>query len=216
MGPGQVEDEIERLLPRVCAGDESAWQGLWRLLDPRLDALVRRRRLLGRLSLSDEDRRVVARLVMERLRQDGYRRLKMFREERQRTRTLSFLAWLTVVARHVAIDYLRAHPDYVAGGPRRSERPGTVLPPEPPPESEGPPAQPPVTVKGTAGELLDYARRELPDPQHRALEMWMAGRPSEDIAVMLQMSNAEAQRTIRAAVERLRRRFPASVPGELP
>jgi DNA-directed RNA polymerase specialized sigma24 family protein len=154
---------------------------------------------------------------MAKLRQDGFRRLKMYSEERQRNPHLSVLTWLTVVTRNCAVDYLRAHPDYVPAGPRRgSERPGGVAEGLPlPSASRGPGVRPPVTAVGTAGELLAYARRELPERQRRALELWVSGHTAADIAHGLGLSSAaEAERMVRAAVERLRRQFRTGITGD--
>jgi DNA-directed RNA polymerase specialized sigma24 family protein len=213
-----ADQDVDPLLARVCAGDEGAWQRLWNAVEPELDALIRRRRLLGPLSPRDDERRALTLLVMDRLRQDSFRRLKLYRDEKQRTASLSFQAWLTVVNKHLAVDYLRAHPDYVPAGPRRgSERVGAVISPGPLPSgSHGPGVRPPVTVRGTAGELMDYARRELPATQHRALELWMAGQATEDIAAVLGVSSLQVQRAVRPAVERLRRRFRTAGIGEQP
>jgi DNA-directed RNA polymerase specialized sigma24 family protein len=214
-----VEEEIASLLPRVCEGDEEAWQALWRRLDPELDLMVHRRRFLGRLSHVEDERRGVVLQVMARLRHDGFRRIKMYQEEKRRNAALSFMAWLAVVTKHVAIDCVRAHPDYVAKGPRQgSKRPGGLAEPGTlPPGSRGPGVRPAVTILGTAGELLDYARRELPEQQRRAIELWVTGHAAADIATELQLSNAaEAERLVRAALERLRRQFRTSLGGLRP
>jgi DNA-directed RNA polymerase specialized sigma24 family protein len=210
-----TDDEgILRLLVPVCGGDEGAWQELWRLLDPRLMALLRQRRFLARLSGSDDDRRAVVVAVMERLRQDGFRRLALFQAAQARDPQLRFMAWLTVVAKRVAIDYLRAHPDYRDS--RRtdgSRAPGRWVEAQPlPSERRLPVARPPITALGTAGELLAYARRELPPGQRVALEMWIRGEEPAAIARALDLSGpAAAERTFRAALERLRRRFRTSI-----
>lgn len=208
-------ENLESLIAPVCDGDEVAWQALWRKLDPELDALVRRRRMLGRLSEREDDRRGVVLLVMAKLRQDGFRRLKMYSEERRRNADLSLLTWLTVVLRNCAVDYARAHPDYVPGQRQGSARPGGIAEGLPlPPASRGPGARPPVTAARTAGELLEFVRRELPEEQQRALELWMAGHDAADIAAALGLASAAAAtRIVRAAVERLRRQFRTALTG---
>jgi DNA-directed RNA polymerase specialized sigma24 family protein len=116
---------------------------------------------------------------------------------------------MTVVTKRVAIDYLRAHPDYVDLRRRPgSEAPGAWVDVQSlPSEWRLPGVRPPVTAQGTAGELLAYARRELPDRQRQALELWTQGESSSEIAKRLGVPAAEAERLIRAAVERLRRKF---------
>jgi DNA-directed RNA polymerase specialized sigma24 family protein len=207
--PTEGLDDPDSLIAGACAGDEAAWQELWRWLDPQLDALVRRRRVLGRFSQRDDERRGLVLQVMGKLRQDGFRRLEMYRQERARNPALTLLGWLTVVTRNAAVDYLRAHPDYRADGPRTgAQRPGGLRELLPLPSgSRGPGNRPPVTALGTAGELLAYARRELPERQRRALELWMAGHGAADIAEALGLGAPEAERLVRAAVERLRRQF---------
>jgi DNA-directed RNA polymerase specialized sigma24 family protein len=206
---------LELLVEQAADGDELAWQSLWGLLDSQLDRLVRRHRLLGRLSDREDDRRGVVVLVMDKLRQDGFRRLKLFRDERRRNPDLAPMAWLAVVTRHAAIDYLRAHPDYVAAAPRDgSRRPGNVVEPVDLPSESRLGLRPPMTMKGTAGEVINYARRELSPQQRGALELWLAGHSAADIAVTIGTASVdEAERIVRAAIERLRRRFRSSVTG---
>jgi DNA-directed RNA polymerase specialized sigma24 family protein len=210
------QDKIDSLIARVCCGDEQAWKVLWQHLDLQLDSLIRRRSLLGRLSQNEDERRGVILAVMSKLRQDEFRRLRLYTDEKKRNDKLSLLAWLSVVTRNAAVDYVRSHPDYVPTGPRRdSGRPGGVASCLPlPSTSRGPAMRPPVTVLGTAGELLEYARRELPQSQRRALELWLAGHSNADIADALGVTDEdEAERTVRAAVERLRRKFRSTSGG---
>jgi hypothetical protein len=84
----------------------------------------------GTISHDEDERRAVVLEVMARLRDDGFRRLRLFAATSAREPGLSLLPWLEVVARRVAVDCLRAHPNYLAaprtGGttrPRPVERP---------------------------------------------------------------------------------------------
>lgn len=206
------EDELASLASQAAEGDPDAWRALWTALDSRLESLVRQRRLLGGLSQNEDDRREVVLRVMGRLQQDGFRRLRLFVRQRNDSPGLSLVAWLTVVARNAAIDYLRAHPDFLASRSRQAARHrGTVadiltLPPP----SRGPGLRPPVTAGGTARQLLEYAGRELPEFQCRSLELWVTGHSASDIAQTTGLATAEeAERSVRAALEKLRRHFRA-------
>ena len=204
-------DPVLDLVRRSCDGDEEAWQALWRWMDPKLEVLVRRPRFLARLSQHDDDRRAIVLEVMARLREDHFRRLKLFLKAREQDRHLAPMTWLTVVAKRVGIDYMRSHPDYMDRRRQHSagDRPGAWVEAKPlPSESRLPGRRPPVTVQGTAAELIAFARRELPEQQQRALALWTEGRAPAEIAAALGLTSAaEAERVVRAAVERLRRQF---------
>jgi DNA-directed RNA polymerase specialized sigma24 family protein len=209
--PSVADEGVEELVAQACTGDEIAWQALWARLDPWLDALVARRALIGRLSRRDDDRRGVVVLVMARLRQHDFQRLRMYQSERVKKPSLALKAWLTVVAKHVAIDYLRAHPDFMASGSRAaSERRGDLVQWKTlPPASRGPATRPQVTREISAHQMLEWAQRNLPGDQYRALELRMA-RDIPDMAIARDMGLSgpeEAQRLIRAAEARLRRQF---------
>jgi DNA-directed RNA polymerase specialized sigma24 family protein len=150
-------------------------------------------------------------MVMARLRQNDFQRLKLYRAERLRKPTLALMPWLSVVAKNVGVDYLRAHPNFVATGNRgRSERRGEVLDPQPlPPASRGPGARPQLTGEISARQMLDWARRNLPGDQCRALQLRIENDRSDgDIAREMGLATAEAaQRLVRAAEARLRRQF---------
>jgi DNA-directed RNA polymerase specialized sigma24 family protein len=211
MNRGGDPEQLDQLVDRVCEGDEAAWQALWCALDARLEGLVQRRGLIGRLSGRPDDRRGVVVLVMARLRQNDYQRLKMYRAERQRKPSLALMAWLAVVTKHVAVDYLRAHPDFVATrGVGVSDRRGEVVDPRTlPPGSRGPAARPPVTVTISGRQMLEWARENLPPPQYQALELRIEKDTADlEIARVLGLASAEdAQRLVRAAEARLRRQF---------
>ena len=206
-------DELERLVASAAGGDEAAWQALWQRMEPPLVAIVARPSFLARLSRREDDRLNIVVEVMARLRADGFRRLRMYVDERRTTPELRFLSWLRVVAKRVGIDYLRAHPDYVDR--RRAADRGTA-PGEwkdrrtLPPASQLPGERPPVTDRGVARELLGYAAEAMPAAQHTALTMWVVSESYPAIATALGLDSAgDAERVVRAAIERLRRRFRA-------
>jgi DNA-directed RNA polymerase specialized sigma24 family protein len=202
MGPS----EIDGLVGDTLGGDEAAWHKLWQAVEPKLYATLRRPNLLGRLSQSEDDCRNIVVDVMARLRADGYARLAQYAAARRDNPGLPFIGWLVVVAKRVAVDYLRAHEAYVdrrhipdASSPGKWREVVTL-----PPDSQLPGARPSVTGRGAAHELLTFAAG-LPEDQRAALTAWLAGATFEDIAAGGDAK--EAERRVRAALERIRRRF---------
>ena len=205
---GQETDELEPLVARAATGDDSAWQALWGAIEPRLMGLVRKPRFLGRLADRDDDCRNVVVNVMARLRDDDFHRLHLYLRSRNENPQLRFMPWLIVVTKRVAVDYLRAHPDYID---RRREEgastPGAWVDPATLPSADRMPgARPPMTNRGTAMELLRYAKTHMPEPQRRAVELWAHSASFGDIAHTLALdSDGDAERLVRAGLERLRR-----------
>jgi len=79
-----------------------------------------------------------------------------------------------------------------------------------PPPSQIRGERPPVTDRGTARQLLAFAADEMPEDRRRALELWIHGEGFAEIARSLELRTAaDAERMVRAALERLRRRFRA-------
>lgn len=203
------EDEIERLVVAAAGDDEPAWQALWAAIEPPLLKIVAQPRFLGRLGQREDDRRNIVVAVMARLRADSFGRLRLYLDAKAQNPRLRFISWLRVVAKRVGIDYLRAHPDYVRRHDADASRPGVWVDPGTlPPASQILGERPPVTNRGTAQELLKYAAGVISDAQRRALELWAQSESFDDIARALGMKNAsEAERTVRAVLERLRRKF---------
>jgi DNA-directed RNA polymerase specialized sigma24 family protein len=199
--------DIEVLVTDTLAGDEAAWQRLWQQVEPTLYATLQRTQVLGRLSHSEDDRRNVVVEVMARLRADRFARLARYAEARRNHPDLPFLGWLIVVAKRVAIDYMRAHDTYVdrrhdkdASTPGAWRQIGAL-----PPDSQLPGARPPVTSRGTAHELYAFASAELAPDQRTALAAWLEGASFDDIAARGQPR--DAAKLVRAALGHLRRRF---------
>ena len=203
------DDELESLVTRAAANDELAWQQLWAAIEPPLSRIVAQPRFLGRLGQREDDRRNIVVAVMARLKEKNFNRLHMYLDARKQNPRLRFLSWLRVVAKRVGIDYMRAHPDYVRRHDSDASKPGQWVDAGTlPPASELRGERPPVTNRGTARELLQYAAGAIPEDQQRALEMWTHDESFEDIARALGLAKAsEAERVVRAAIERLRRRF---------
>ncbi|HVV82203.1 MAG TPA: hypothetical protein VHE35_03960 [Kofleriaceae bacterium] len=201
--------ELERLVATAAGGDERAWGQLWAAIAPALSRIVAQPRFLGRLGQVEDDRANIVVLVMERLRKDGFHRLRLYLDARRGNPQLRFLGWLRVVAKRVGVDYLRAHPEYVRRHDAGASTPGHWVEQEPlPPASRVGGERPPVTSSGTARELLRFAAGAIPDAQLRALTLWTQSESFPDIAAALGLDDApEAERLVRAAIERLRRHY---------
>jgi DNA-directed RNA polymerase specialized sigma24 family protein len=198
---------MQKLVSETLAGDEQAWQRLWQQVEPTLYATLRRPQVLGRLSQSEDDCRNIVVEVMSRLRANRFARLAQYVEARRQNPAVPFIGWLVVVAKRVAIDYMRAHETYVD---RRHDKdassPGAwrdirTLPSD----SQLPGARPAVTGRGTAHEMYAFAGAELPIEQRLALAAWLEGATFEEIAAG--GDSREAEKLVRAALVRLRRRF---------
>jgi DNA-directed RNA polymerase specialized sigma24 family protein len=200
---------VERLVLAATRGDGSAWIGLWQILDAWLSTTVSNPRFSGRVGQREDDRRNIVLEVMSRLQAHGFERLKLYVEAKQQNPELRFMSWLRVVTKRVTIDYVRTHPEYLdhRRSPDEDQVGEWVTPRTLPPDSRiG--RRPPVTNQSTASELMRYAAATLPGPQVRALEMWLGGAAFEDIARELdQEEGKDAERLVRSALERLRRRF---------
>lgn len=203
------EDGVEGLVGAAAAGDEVAWQALWVAVEPALSRIVAQPRFLGRLGQREDDRRNIVVAVMARLRADRFARLARYLDARAANPRLRFISWLRVVAKRVGIDYLRAHPDYVRRHDAERSRPGEWIDPATlPPASQIVGERPPVTDRGTAQELLRFAAGTIPVQQRRALSLWVQSEPFDAIAATLGLASASAaEKTVRAALERLRRQF---------
>lgn len=202
--------ELEDLVNDAADGNEAAWWLLWEQVEPKLERLLKNPRITGRLSGDIDDVRNILVSVMEKLRDDNSRRLRGYVDKREADRG-GFEAWLAVVTRRVAIDYMRGHHDYVdhRRNPEASDAAGEwIIPKELPSDSQLVGSRPPVTNRGAALALLRYAYSSLPTEQMSALELWVLNHPYEVIAKKLEMGSAEeANKFVRAALERLRRRF---------
>lgn len=210
-----TDDDPDSLVTRILGGDERAWPLLWRAVEPRLAAALRRPTFLGSLAGREDDQRNVVVQVMARLREDDHARLRAYAAARRERPGMVFLAWLLVVTKRVAIDYLRAHDEYIDR--RREEhasRPGawrvldTLIA-----DSRSPGARPSITAGVAARELLAGAR-ELPAAQQQALAAWLAGHDFDAIAAAQALASGKhAERLVRAALEALRRRYREEVPS---
>jgi DNA-directed RNA polymerase specialized sigma24 family protein len=198
--------DIETLVVRAAAADEAAWQQLWSAIEPPLTRMIAQPRFLGALGRNEDDRRNIIVAVMGRLRADDFARLTLYLESRRENPRLTFVGWLSVVAKRVGIDYLRAHPAYVRRCGAQRSRPGAWVHETGVPESQLVGARVPVTMRLTARRIVEQAGRGLPTVQRRALELWTHGEDLPDIAREVGLADARAaHRAVRAALDRLRR-----------
>ncbi len=203
---------LELMVERAAAGDAIAWTELWADLEPWLERVVASPRFLGAIGRRDDERSNIILEVMARLHADGFHRLKLYVETRRSRPQLAFKPWLRVVAKRVGIDYQRGHGNYIdrRRDPDRGSAPGEwIETTQLPSHSRIVGERPPVTLRGTALELLRYAAGNVPEPQLSALEMWTQSASYHDIARELALAGGadEAERLVRAAIERLRRKF---------
>jgi DNA-directed RNA polymerase specialized sigma24 family protein len=203
------ETEIEALVEASARADEHAWKNLWAVIEPVLLRIIAQPHFLGRLGQREDDRRNIVVAVMARLRAENFHRLQLYLDARRANPRLRFISWLRVVTKRVGVDYMRQHQDYVrrhdddASTPGRWVDAGTL-----PPASQLVGERPPVTNRGTAQKLLQYAEGAIPNDHRRALELWAQSESFPSIARILGLDTAtEAERIVRAAIERLRRRF---------
>lgn len=205
------ELELEVLVVKAADGDTAAWCALWEDVEPWLEKVVGNPRFLGRVGQREDDRSNIMIEVMARLHADRFQRLKLYVETRRTSPQLKFKTWLRVVAKRVGIDYLRGHQNYIdrRRDPQRGSAPGQWIEPGTlPSQSKLPGERPPVTNRGTALELLRYAAGAVPEPGLSALELWTQSASYDDIARELEIDGADAaEKLVRAAIERLRRRF---------
>jgi hypothetical protein len=205
----QTDDELEALVLASIEGDELAWKRLWRALEPGLLRLLAQPHVFGRLCNREDDRRDVVVAVMARLRANDFHRLRLYVEAKRANPELRFFTWLRVVAKRVGIDHIRAHPEWMRRSEPEASAPGRWIDPETlPPPSRIAAARPAMTNHQAVRELLAHARDTIDAEPLRALELWSSGENFDEIAAHLKLANSgQAQKTVRAAIERLRRSF---------
>ena len=99
-------------------GDEGAWQALLSKLDPEL-ALMARRQPIGRLRDREDTPREIVMRTMSRLHAKGYAAIKKLVTLEP---TPELQAWLRVLVKRSAIDYMRESPEYERATAKRDHR----------------------------------------------------------------------------------------------
>jgi hypothetical protein len=205
-----MDAELETWVADAAEGDGQAWKSLWERVEPTLNRLVRKPSVTGRMSANEDDRRNIVVEVMSKLQEGERRRLRRYLEARQENPNLHFVPWLIVVARRIVVDYQRAHGEYIdrrrtplASSPGKWIQKATL-----PNDSRLRGLRPQMTNRGAAMSMLSYAYKELPSEQLDALQLWIINTPYGEIATKLELDDPkDAERRVRAALERLRRHF---------
>lgn len=198
-------------VPRVVGGDAAAWKELVTRLEPLLIELLRRSRTLGPMRHSVDDCRAVMTSVLERLSKDDYRGLRLFRPWAEAHPGKDFGDWIRIVTVNLARDHVssrlgaqRADDD---GAPNKRML-NTLASQLPAGDEERIGFRPSMTEAQAARELLEYAAQALDPDQFRALRRWMDGASFAEVAAELELAAPrDADKLVRAALARLRRRF---------
>jgi hypothetical protein len=204
-------------VPRVIAGDASAWKELVVRLEPQLLQLLRGGRTLGPLRHSVDDCRAVMISVLERLRKDDFRSLRLFPPWADAHPGKDFGDWIRIVTVNIARDHMSARlGDASRSAASDDEAPlnkrmlntlASLLPGD---DDHRLAFRPAMTNVQMARELLEYAARSLESAQLRALRRWMDGASHDEIASELGLAGSrDADKLVRAALARLRRHFGA-------
>ena len=193
-----------QLVHSVLEGSETAWQELLSQVHQAAINVVTKRELRR----DDDFAHNVALRTIERLEKAERQSLRQFTETQLRYPTLTFRAWLATLIRNSVIDELRAQPNTSR---QRSDGKRTL-------------ARRPHVQFGdehaTVDDATSFHRRvearrvvrwiqdpEFPADQRRAILLWLDGHRNEEIATMMGLEPADMSRLLRAARQRLRRRF---------
>jgi DNA-directed RNA polymerase specialized sigma24 family protein len=201
-----VNVELETLAQAAAHGDGAAWHALWSEIEPIIWGITGKWQITGPMCKSDDDRREIVVLVMERLRADGLRRLRAVTESGALSQSGAFRAWVTTVATRVAIDYVRSRPEHLDPRNRGSGRRWVevLVGDESTLRAE---STDPVRM-ASAEQMLDRAKELLTRDQMVALWYWLDGGDHEVIAHRMRLpSSRHADRLLRAGLKRLRDRF---------
>jgi hypothetical protein len=199
-------------VPRVVGGDASAWNELVVRLEPLLLELLRRGRTLGPLRHNVDDCRAVMISVLERLRKDDFRGLRLFPPWADANPGKDFGDWIRIVTVNLARDHVTARLGDAARSedqaPLNKRMLNTLASMLPGDDDHRHAFRPSMTNVQMARELLEYAARSLEATQLHALRRWMDGASHDELARELGLASPrEADKLVRAALARLRRHF---------
>lgn len=197
----------EALALRAAEGDETAFHDLVALVWPELGRSMQSSRRLAAAGASDDGPHDVALRLMEKLRHDDFRALRLYADWRERHPEKTFLDWLRIVAANATRDYLRELRGQSANdGVPTPKQLLNVFSAVSGVEDLG--TRPPMTWAQTARQLLEFAETRLPEQQRHALEEWLTGSDFDEIAKKRGLSGGdEARKSVRAAIAILRREF---------
>lgn len=199
-------------VPKVVAGDASAWNTLVVRLEPLLLELLRRGRTLGPLRHNVDDCRAVMISVLERLSKDDFRGLRLYQPWSEANPGKDFGDWIRIVTVNLARDYMSSRlgeasrsEDEAPFNKRMLNSLAALLPTG---DDNRLAFRPAMTNVQMARELLEYAARSLEATQLQALRRWMDGASHDEIATELSLAGPrDADKLVRAALARLRRQF---------
>jgi len=200
-------------VPRVVGGDDAAWQELVLELEPHLIALLRRSRTLGPMRHNVDDCRAVMISVLERLKRDDFRGLRLFQPWVAANPGKDFGDWIRIVTVNLARDHVssrlgdgkRAADDEAPRNKRMLHTLASLLPAD---DDHRLAFRPLMTNDQMARELMEYAARTLDPVQLRALNLWIEGASFDEVAAELDLPRPQdATRLVRAALARMRRHF---------
>ena len=199
-------------VPRVVLGDDAAWQQLAGELEPHLIALLRRSRTLGPMRHNVDDCRAVMTSVLERLKKDDYRGLRLFQSWIAANPGKDFGDWIRIVTVNLARDHVSSRlgdAEHAEGEPPRNKRLLNTLASLLPVDDDHRLAfRPLMTMDQLARELMEYAAQTLDPVQLRALTLWIEGASFDEVATELELPRAQdATKMVRAALARMRRHF---------
>lgn len=110
--------ELWALLRKIAAGDAEAWPALMAKLEPELVAYARRQPI-GRLGDHDDSPREIAARVFARLHARDHAAIKRLCVQEPPP---PLRAWLRIIVRRSAIDYMRQTPEFERPTPTRPGR----------------------------------------------------------------------------------------------
>lgn len=215
MIPGLDDSGLAALaayVPRVVGGDEAAWQELVVQLEPHLMALLRSSRALGPMRQNVDDCRAVMINVLERLKKDDFRGLRLFERWVVANPGKDFGDWIRIVTVNMARDHVSSRLGAAKRGddetPHNKRMLNTLASLLPADDDHRLAFRPLMTNDQLARELMEYAARALDRVQLRALTLWIEGASFEELAAELELPRPQdATKLVRAALARLRRHF---------
>jgi len=199
-------------VPHVVAGDGSAWKELVTKLEPLLIQFLRRGRTLGPMRHNVDDCRAVMIKVLERLKKDDYRGLRLFQPWAHANPGKDFGDWIRIVTVNIARDHVSSRlgfaertGDEASPNKRMLTTFASLLVGD---DDQRLAFRPLMTNEQLARELLEYAARNLDPIQLQALRRWMDGASFDELAAELGLAAPrDADKLVRAALARLRRHF---------
>ena len=107
-------ERVSSLMQEVARGELDRWPELAAALDPLIEPMVRGQ-AIGRLRTQPDAVRDIVVRVLEKL----YAKEQSIVRELATDRPRSLEAWMRVMVKRTAIDYMRAQPEFDRGGPDR-------------------------------------------------------------------------------------------------